>query len=207
MYVPHNSTSNPDSVQAFAFAASIALERAVDVGLGRHDDALTTWELDAYTKLTYTTALLGILAQCAAKLSVAFLYERLAPRQERRGIAVLLSCIGVWIIFAFFGTAFACNAKLTYNNHCSTHGYLRFPIIITNLMTDAMLAVWMLPRIYHLQASWRHRIVPMVLMSTRLLVCFVQVGQIGYLADIGSRVGYNRSDRTWNASTSTCLAM
>ncbi|RMY26093.1 hypothetical protein D0867_00278 [Hortaea werneckii] len=191
----------------FGFIASITLERAVDVGLGRHDDVLATWQLNAYTKLTYTTSLLGIIAQSAAKLSVAFLYERIAPRQDKRGIAILLSCIGVWILFAFFGTAFACNTTLKYSAHCSTGGYLRFPIIVTNFVTDAMLAFWMLPRIYHLQANWNHRIVPMVLMSTRFLVCCVQLGQIGYWADVRESSEYDEADRTWTAVTGYSLGI
>lgn len=194
-------------MQAFGFAASITLERAVDVGLGRHDDTLATWQLNAFTKLTYTTGLLGVIAQSAAKLSVAFLYERLAPRQDKRGIAILLSCIGIWIVFAFFGTAFGCNTSLTYQSHCSTGGYLRFPIIVTNLITDGMLAFWMLPRIYYLQANWHHRIVPMVLMSTRFLVCCMQIAQLGYLADLRGRESYDSADRTWNASTAWSLTM
>lgn len=168
---------------------------------------LATWQLNAYTELTYTTGLLGIIAQSAAKLSVAFLYERIAPRQDKRGIAILLSCIGLWILFAFFGTAFACNTTLKYSDHCSTEGYLRFPIIVTNFVTDAMLAFWMLPRIYHLQANWNHRIVPMVLMSTRFLVCCVQLGQIGYWADVRKSSEYDEADRTWTAATGYSLGM
>ncbi|KAK5127956.1 hypothetical protein LTR85_005073 [Meristemomyces frigidus] len=190
-----------------AFVSSITLERAVDVGLGRHDNALSTEQLNTYTKLTYTTSLLGILSQSCAKLSVAFLYERLAPRQDKRGIAILLSCVGAWIVFAFIGTAFACNAKLSYTANCTTDGYLSFPIIVTDLVTDAMLAFWMVPRVYKLQASRQHRIIPILLMSMRILVCCLEAGQIGYLAKLRSRTSYNMSDKTWNASTIWSLSI
>ncbi|KAK4546656.1 hypothetical protein LTR36_001874 [Oleoguttula mirabilis] len=151
-------------------------------------------------KLTYTTALLGIIAQSCAKLSVVFLYERLAPRQDKRGIAVLLSCVSAWVIFALIGTAFTCNTKLSYAAKCPTDGYLVFPIIGTNLVTDAMLAFWMVPRVYKLQASRQHRIVPIVLMSMRLLVCCLEAGQIGYLVKVRSHASFNGSDKTWNGS-------
>ena len=44
-------STHSDVHKALAVAASIILERAVDVGIGRHDHTLTRWELDAYVKV------------------------------------------------------------------------------------------------------------------------------------------------------------
>lgn len=77
-----------NSTKLLAVATSILLERAVDEGLGRHAGALVHSQLEAYTKLAYATGVVGIASQVAAKLSVAFLFERLAPRRDKKGITI-----------------------------------------------------------------------------------------------------------------------
>ena len=184
--------------QLLAVVASITLERTVDEGLGRHSNSLTSLQLNNYAKFVYTTGLLSVFAQACAKLSVAFLYERIAPRQDRRGIAILLGCIGAWIVFAIFGTAFTCEGKVYWGARCSSGGWVELPIIITNCLTDGMLALWMVPRLWKLQTSARDRALPILLMGSRILCCAAELGLLGYLAQLRARVvSIYSADSTW----------
>lgn len=164
-------------------------------------------ERNAFVRLTYATALLGIFAQSAAKLSVAFLYERLVPRQDKKGIRVLMAVIAAWIVFAVFATAFQCGGSVSWAQECSAEGYLLFPITATNLLTDALLGCWMLPRIWNLQASLRDRLLPCMLMGSRLLVCVLQLGWIIYEASQRTQGQYNGPDRTWTLTTTWVLSI
>lgn len=164
-------------------------------------------QLDAYSKLIYATGLTGIAAQAAAKLSVAFLYERLAPRQDKRGIAILLSTIGVWIVAAVFGTAFACGVQIDYEASCPAGGWVDFAILILNFLTDLMLAVWMIPRLWQLQARLEDRILPIMLMGSRILVCVLQLGQLGVLGRFSASNEFDARDETWKEVTFWTIAM
>lgn len=185
----------------------MTLERAADEGLGRHADTLSDSQLDAYVRFSYATALLGIFAQSAAKLSVAFLYDRLVPRQDKRGIRILMAVIGAWIVFAVFATAFQCGVTVSWARKCSTEGYLLFPIAATNLLTDALLGFWMLPRIWNLQASLKDRLLPCLLMGSRLLVCVLQLGMIIYEAAARTSGPLDGADRTWTLTTTWVISI
>lgn len=143
----------------------------------------------------------------SSKISVAYLFERIAPRQDKRGVMILMSCIGAWTVFAVFGTAFSCSGHVYWDAQCSGGGWVAFPIIVTNLITDVMLSFWMVPRIWKLQASMQHRVVPVLLMSSRLLVCVAEVGQLGVLGHLGSFVGNDAPDATWRSVAPDTIAM
>lgn len=179
----------------------------MDEGLGRHADTLSDSQLNSYVRLTYATALLGIFAQACAKLSVCFLYERLVPRQDKKGIRILIGVVGAWIVFAVFATAFQCGVSVSWARQCSTEGYVLFPIVATNFLTDAILGGWMLPRIWNLQANLRDRLLPCMLMGSRFLVCVLQLAWIIYEATARSRISYNNPDRTWTLTTTWVLSI
>jgi len=210
--VNRSHTFSPDdwcfaTAALLSVAASVTLERAVDAGLGKHADVLSHGQLQEFTKFAYATELIGILAQIAAKFSVACLYMRLVPRQERKAINVVFAILGVWSVFAIFATAFECGGSVSWSNECSTGGYLFFPVAATNLITDGLLGCWMLPRIRKLQASLRDRLLPCLLMGSRLLVCVLQLGMIIY---VGQRLNdgiLRGDDRTWTATTSFIIAI
>lgn len=123
-----------DDKQVLAVGASITLEQSVDAGLGQHADTLSNGQLNTYVKLTYTTLLLGIIAQACSKFSVMFLYERLAPRQNKTGIRILLGAISAWTIFAVFATALACGGDISWGSECPAQSYIAFPVLATDLI-------------------------------------------------------------------------
>ncbi|KAK4553244.1 hypothetical protein LTR86_009774 [Recurvomyces mirabilis] len=195
------------SAAVLALVSSITLERSVDEGLGRHADTLNGSQLTDLVRFSFATNLVGIFAQAAAKISVAFLFERIAPRQDKRGIAILLGCICAWVIFAIFGTAFACSLHPSATAKCGAGAYVIFPIIVTDLITDAMLALWMVPRLWKLQADIQHRLIPIMLMSSRLLVCFVEIGLLVTLGQQSSTFDRGSPDYSWEQTTTAAVAI
>ena len=190
-------------VQVLAVIVSVLCERAVDVGLGRHIATISSSDLESYYRLTYAAAILGIFAMVAAKASIAMLYERIAPRQDARGINLLSCCIGAWAVLALFGQAFQCGATVAFQpQHCTTGGAIQYPIIAFNIVTDAMLAFWMAPRIWSLQSERKNRVVPIVLFATRILVCIAALAQIAVFAH-----NLRRVDQTWAAVVPWTLTM
>jgi hypothetical protein len=112
---------------------------------------------------------------------------------------VLLASIGFWVAFALFGTAFECGGVVHWGADCSAAGGgIKFAIIATNFITDAMLAVWMVPTMWGLQARFKDRILPILLMGSRVLVCMLQIAEIGVLARLHAEEPYPDPDSTWN---------
>ena len=101
---------------------------------------MTDGQLDTYSELTYTTSLLGIFAQCFAKFSMAFLYKRIAPQQNKLGIRILLGTVSVWIVFAVFAIAFACGGDASWGAECPTNDYVLPPVAATNFIRSVFIS-------------------------------------------------------------------
>jgi hypothetical protein len=190
-----------------ALISSILLERAVDSGLGRHAHTLSRADLNDTVRLNYASTLLGIFSQSAAKISVAFLFERIAPRQDKRGVTILLAAIGVWVVLAVFGTAFSCSGHVSWDAKCTSGSWVAFPIVALDAVTDAMLAFWMVPRIWGLQAKLEHRLVPILLMASRALVVLAEIGLLGVLGRLKTRPAAQQADATWYGVDAATVTM
>lgn len=138
-----------------------------------------------------------------AKASVVLLYERIAPRQDGRGVAILSVSVGFFALFSLLAQGLQCGATTVYHpDQCSTNGVLQYCIIVLNIITDILLSVWMIPRIWSLQASLRQRTVPCILFGLRLIVCVMALCQL----IVVSR-HLQAEDQTWGQTASWTLAM
>lgn len=114
---------------------------------------------------------MGIAAMASAKTSVVLLSDRVAPR-ETRPYWLMLGSVAAWTVFATFATAFQCSVPRPWVFHpslCPSHGNLQYPIIIFNVITDAILATWILPTLRKLLMDTDKRATVMVLFGSRLL--------------------------------------
>lgn len=128
----------------------------------------------------YVAELLGIAAQASAKVSVVLLSDRVAPR-ESRSYFFMLGLVAMWTVFAFFATAFQCPLPepWVFNpSACPTHGNLYYPIIIFNIVTDALLAAWILPTLWSLLLETNKRLTVVVLFGSRIIVCGCSAAQL-----------------------------
>jgi hypothetical protein len=119
----------------------------------------------------YTAQLLGILSQAAAKVSVVMLFRRITPTSTPAHY-VFLGCIGAWSIISIFMTAFQCQLPTPWifvPSQCSTHGYVQYPYIIFNMVTDIMLATGILPTVWKLNTSRETRMAVVMLFASRFM--------------------------------------
>jgi hypothetical protein len=119
----------------------------------------------------YTAHILSILSMFFAKISVVMLFKRIAPTVNRSFKLGLLLCV-TWGVFSVFAIAFQCQLPEPWvfmPSQCSTHGYLQIPVIGLNMVTDAILAVGILPTIWKLNMPQETRVTVMTLFGLRLV--------------------------------------
>jgi len=80
-------------------------------------------------------------------------------------------------------------------------------VIGLNFVTDLMLAVWMVPTIWNLQARSKDRVLPIMLMGSRVLVCILQLGQLGVLGQLRTNHPFHGPDETWTQVKYWTIAM
>ena len=116
---------------------------------------------------TYIAGILAITAIAFAKLSTAFLIDRVAP-QTRRAKVVLFSILGIWAVFALLAVSLECGSPqwTARELHCGHRG-LMVTVILTNMITDFMLAAWIIPTVWNLALDKELRLLATILFGVR----------------------------------------
>ncbi|KAF2816974.1 uncharacterized protein BDZ99DRAFT_513240 [Mytilinidion resinicola] len=164
----------------FALANSVCFHIATNGGLGRHIADLSPGQLDEYYKAMYAAQLVGIASMAFAKTSFFLLADRVAPQFPRTFYSII-AMIAAWAVFSILSISFQCHlprAWVYVPSDCPTHGYLQYPIIIGNALTDAFLALWFLPTIWRVLIDKNKRIAVIALFGTRILVSFTAIAQM-----------------------------
>lgn len=87
----------------------VLLQKAVDHGLGRHQDLFSDDDIQTWSKFAYVAHILLIGAMSLSKMSTILLIWRLTPSKIlRRSCAVATGIVVGWSIFAVLGIAFQC---------------------------------------------------------------------------------------------------
>lgn len=119
----------------------------------------------------YAAQLVGISAMACAKLSVVLLTSRVVV-QTPRSLYIALSVVAAWAVFSLISTAFQCQLPTPWEfipSTCSSHGYVQYPVIATNILTDVALTGWVLPTFWKLNATKEMRVTAMVLFGLRIM--------------------------------------
>jgi hypothetical protein len=119
----------------------------------------------------YSAQLTSILSMTSAKVSVVLLIKRIT-QTDNRAWNLSLVLVWIWGIFSFLALAFQCQMPKPWifvPAQCTTHGYLQYPVIILNIITDAILATGMLPTIWKLNIARDTRVTVMTLFGIRLV--------------------------------------
>ncbi|KAF2731045.1 hypothetical protein EJ04DRAFT_21873 [Polyplosphaeria fusca] len=163
-----------------AISSSVCVHIATNGGLGKHMNLVNESGLDKMYKALYSAELIGVAAMTAAKASVVFLSDRVAPRSPRP-YYLMLVLVGVWSVFSTFAIAFQCGLPspwVTAPPICPSAAALSYPIVILNLLTDFLLATWILPTLWKLLMETDKRVTVMVLFGSRLIVCCFEIVQL-----------------------------
>jgi rhodopsin domain-containing protein len=106
-----------------------------------------------------------------AKISFFFLSNRVV-RQKVVNFRMMISFILIWSLFSILAVLFQCQFPHPYvliPSQCSSHGDIYYPIIVLNILTDAALAVWILPTLLTLKIKGGERLLAMAVFSARIL--------------------------------------
>ena len=108
-----------------------------------------------------------------AKVSILLLFRRIMS-QSRLVMAyyTLVSAISIYFIFSIFATAFQCGLPQPWwltPRTCPTHGRLRYAIIGMNMVTDGLLAIWIIPSLWKLQMGKNQRLIVVALFGARFV--------------------------------------
>jgi hypothetical protein len=101
------------------------------------------------------------------------LVERIASELATRKLSLVLkSLIAVWTLFSVFTIAFQCRLPRPWEftrDKCVAHGQLYYAIIAGDIVTDAILAGYIVPTVLALQMSRHLKLLVSSLFMTRLL--------------------------------------
>ncbi len=138
--------------------------------------------LRMHSQLFWTTQISGVITLALAKLSLVVLFQRIAPKQMGPQTTTwLMPMVAVYTLLSLFLIAFQCQMPQPWilsPRSCSTHGNVYYPITISNMLTDAMLAIWIFPVIWGLQMKVHTKSVVLWLFGSRLLICVADIGRM-----------------------------
>jgi hypothetical protein len=87
----------------------VVLQKAVDHGLGQHQDRLS--QDQAWSKFAFAAHILLVVVLSLSKMSTLLLVWKLSPSKSlRRTCTVTAGIVVGWSIFAVFGIAFQCGS-------------------------------------------------------------------------------------------------
>ncbi|KAF2847929.1 hypothetical protein T440DRAFT_520366 [Plenodomus tracheiphilus IPT5] len=185
----------------FGILSSVLSHFCVRAGLGRHQQKLDQELVGRYFKLFWVTQIFVVLALALAKLSLALLFKRITPRQIRPRIArLLMPMIALYTLVCVSLISFQCQLPRPWilsPKKCYTHGNVYYPITISNILTDALLSIWMFPIIRTLHTRDHTKAVLMWLFGSRLFICILDVGRMVVIHNALQSEDQTRSQLLW----------
>ncbi|KAJ5938230.1 hypothetical protein N7454_004572 [Penicillium verhagenii] len=180
-----------------AIVQVVVLQKAVDRGLGRHQDRLNEDDIQAWSKLAFTAHLLLIVVLSFSKISTILLVWKLTPSKGlRRSCLITAGIVVGWSNFALLSIGFQCDlpdAWLYSPERCAGKGALFYPIAVFNILTEIIIVVQPFMMMRNVQMAWHRRVKILCSFSSRL--CIVGLG-IAHLALIPSFV--HSTDVSWD---------
>lgn len=154
--------------------------------LGKARSDISDAEMIAGLKTQFAGNLLWILALGLAKLSVCTGLSALSPETgHRRLTSVFVAAVLVWVVVAFFGTAFQCGTHGPWETGDDVKCVDRYAftkyVAVTNIITDAALIALPAAVIHPLKMSIRTRTTVLAFFSVRLLAIAGTICQLVYL--------------------------
>jgi hypothetical protein len=103
------------------------------------------------------------------KLSFALLIERVVP-QTRRSKTILFGMIAIFAVFSPFATSFRCGIpNWSVHSLGCRYGGLTIAIIVINIVTDLLLAFWMVPTLWELSLDKEKSLAAAILFGVRAM--------------------------------------
>ncbi|KAF2731538.1 hypothetical protein EJ04DRAFT_579083 [Polyplosphaeria fusca] len=151
-------------------------------GLGKNFSDLDTNRAAVYFKSAWAAQLLQLAAMSFAKFSSAFLASRVASQSCREN-TVLFGMVAFWAVSSQLLCGLQCGFLEPWSGtpKCS-HGGPVFAVIALNMVSDALLAWWIVPIIRPLKIDRAKRRTVVVLFSSRAIIPFICIAQLWAVA-------------------------
>jgi hypothetical protein len=104
-----------------------------------------------------------------AKISVLFLLDRIFVQLSTK--LIVISCLAAWAIFSIIANL-VCSPTppwMMSQSLCLAHGRLIYPELVFNVLSDAMLAFWIVPSTWKLLMPRKKRLLVIFVFGTRVL--------------------------------------
>ncbi|KAL4938918.1 hypothetical protein BDV06DRAFT_231451 [Aspergillus oleicola] len=163
----------------------VVLQKAVDNGLGMHQDRLSESDIEAWSKLAYAAHILLIFVLSLSKLSTILLIWKLTPSGSLRRYCIIATGIVVaWTIFAVLGIALQCELPEPWvylPGRCAGEGAIFYPITVSNVFTDVILVVLPFVMMHNVQMVWHKRVKILSSFSTRICIVGLGIAQLALI--------------------------
>ncbi|RDW72596.1 uncharacterized protein DSM5745_07768 [Aspergillus mulundensis] len=180
----------------------VVLQKAVDNGLGRHEDRLSESQIQTLSKasraqlchfrsrtdqsqFSFAAQLLLLIVLSLTKLSTILLIWKLTPSKSLRLHCTITAGVVVgWTIFALFGISFQCQlpeAWLYRPERCAGEGALFYPIAVVNILTEIVLVVLPFIMMQNVQMAAQKRVKILCSFSSRLCVVGLAIAHLAVL--------------------------
>jgi hypothetical protein len=104
-----------------------------------------------------------------AKLSSALLIGRVIP-QTRKAKTMLFGMIATFAIFSPFATSFRCGIpEWTMHSLRCRNGGLAIAVVVSNIVTDLLLAFWMVPALWEMSLNKEKSVAAAMLFGVRAM--------------------------------------
>ncbi|KAJ5834323.1 hypothetical protein N7447_000349 [Penicillium robsamsonii] len=155
-----------------AIAQVVLLQKAVDHGLGKHQDQLSKGDIQAWSKFAFAAHILLIIILSLSKISTTMLVWKLTPNKTlRRSCIVTAGIVVAWSIFAVLSIAFQCELPhvwLYSPERCVGEGVLFYPIGVINILTEIIIVVLPFIMMQHVQMVKNKRVKILCSFTVRL---------------------------------------
>ncbi|OGM51264.1 integral membrane protein [Aspergillus bombycis] len=163
----------------------VLLQKAVDHGLGKHQDRLSDGDIQAWSKFAYAAHLLLIVAMSLSKMSTILLIWKLTPSKSlHRSCAVTAGVVVGWSIFAVLGIAFQCAMPgpwLYSPERCAGEGTIFYPIAVFNILTEVIIVILPFIMMHNVQMIWHKRVKILSSFSSRLSIVALGIVHLALL--------------------------
>lgn len=187
------------AASAFCTAETIALTFAVNKGLGRHIDALSTSEFEGFSKAIYATRVLALPTLALAKTSTSLLITGIRPpRPIQIAGYIILGITNIWALGATLALIFQCSLPdvWAYKSQCINQWALYLSNVIWNVTTDLALILLPIVLMHNVQVSSEKRWVVNALFGSRIIVPAFAIAGATASSDYWTA---SPSDPTWHA--------
>ncbi|KAL3459002.1 hypothetical protein BJX64DRAFT_291664 [Aspergillus heterothallicus] len=183
-----------------AIVEVVFLQKAVDHGLGKHQDQLSGASVQAWSKFAYAAHILVIFVMALSKMSTILLIWKLTPSKSLRlSCGVTAGIVAGWTVFAVLSLSFQCEMPgpwLYLPERCAGEGAIFYPIAALNILTELVIVVLPFVMMRNVQMARHKRVKILTSFTSRSCIVGLAIAQLALLPSFT-----HSTDVSWDIAT------